>query len=272
VYVTVVDVQPLFDLASRLAAARTEHESIRAQAEASRAQLERSELLYKDDQNVSLKSLQDARAAARTDQARRHAAHTAQLILEADLRQQFGEALATAAAAPASGLFRQLARGAAALVRATLPAEAQLQAPARLAIDGPDGQRLPARLLSAAPQADAAIQGVSYLYLVERALPTGTHTTGHLATADKTAAGVLIPESALVWFSGQRWAYVRMAPDRFVRRLVPTGVPAPGGIIVAGGFRAGEPVVVRGAQLLLSEEQRPRGIATACKDPPECDD
>jgi hypothetical protein len=29
---------------------------------------------------------------------------------------------------------------------------------------------------------------------------------------------------------------------------------------------------MRGPQLLLSQELRPQGIATACKDPPECDD
>jgi len=41
---------------------------------------------------------------------------------------------------------------------------------------------------------------------------------------------------------------------------------------VTSGFRAGDDVVIRGAQLLLSEELRPQGITTQCKDPPECDD
>jgi hypothetical protein len=41
---------------------------------------------------------------------------------------------------------------------------------------------------------------------------------------------------------------------------------------VSSGLHAGDQVVIDGAQLLLSEELRPQGIATACKDPPECDD
>jgi multidrug efflux system membrane fusion protein len=271
-YATVIDLQPLFELGNRLAAARADRDSASAQTEASRAQYERAQGLYKDDRNVSLKSVQEARAVAQSDQAKLHAAETAQGGLEANLRQQFGEVLANASAAPASGLFRQLSNGLASVIRVTLPVDDNLAAPAHIVVDGPNGQRLSARKLSAAPQIDPAVQGSSYFYLAERALPVGARTTGHIALEGKSATGLLIPDSALVWYGGQRWAYVRTAPDRFTRRLVPSAFSTTDGIIAASGYRAGDKVAIRGAQLLLSEEQRPQGIATQCKDPPECDD
>jgi multidrug efflux system membrane fusion protein len=277
-YATFIDPQPLFDLGARLAAARADRDGIRAQAEASQAEAARMQALYDDDRNVSLKSVQGARAAARADQARLRAAETTQNGVATSLRQQFGAPLANAAAAPDGGLFRQLSDGLAAVVRVTLPAGDNTPAPPRIAIDAPDGHRIPARKLSAAPQIDPLIQGASDFYLAERALPAGSRAIAHMADPAPAGkgAGLLLPAGALIWYGGQRWAYVRTAADRFTRRpALPADAAAAAGdagIIVASGFRAGDEVVVRGAQLLLSEEQRPQGIATQCKDPPECDD
>jgi hypothetical protein len=96
--------------------------------------------------------------------------------------------------------------------------------------------------------------------------------TARLPASDNSPAGLLIPANAVVWYGGQPWAYVRTAPDRFTRRILPSASEVDHGFIVPGGFRADDEVVVRGAQLLLSEELQPRDIATQCKDPPECDD
>lgn len=269
-YATVVDMQPLFDLHHRLAAARADRESTRAQADASRAQYERSRMLFDDDRNVSQKSLQDALAAMQADQAKLRLATTAQHDLEASLRQQFGDGLADAAVANASGLFRRLSSGRVAVLRITLPVN--YRAPARITADGPDGQPVVARKLSASPQSDPEIQGNPYLYAAERALPVGARMTARLPAGDNSPAGLLIPANAVVWYGGQPWAYVRTAPDRFTRRILPSASEVDHGFIVPGGFHAGDEVVVRGAQLLLSEELQPRDIATQCKDPPECDD
>ena len=270
-YATVIDLQPLFDLRNRSAAARSDRESARAQAEASRAQYERNRVLYADDRNVSQKSLQDARAVNQTDQAKLQAAEAAQNGLDATLRQQFGVALASAAAAPDSNLVQQLLTGRAVVLRVTLPASHGASAPAHITVDGPDGQPIPARRLSASPQADPAVQGDPWLYAADRGLPVGTRTTAHVPSGDKSTTGLLIPESAVVWYGGQPWVYVRTAADRFTRRYVPSTSAVSHGFVVTSGFRAGDAVVLHGAQLLLSEELRPQGIATECKDPPECD-
>lgn len=271
-YATVVDLQPLFDLRNRLAAARADYDTLRVQAGNSRAQFERSRVLFEDDRNVSQKSLQDARAVMQADQAKLRSAEATQSGLNATLQQQFGTVLANAAMAPASDVFQRLLAGRAVVLRVTLPAGYSGAAPAHIAVDAPDGQSVVAQKLSASPQGDPAIQGNPYFYEAGRALPVGTHTVAHVPVSNRSAPAFVIPERAVVWFGGQPWVYVRTAPDRFTRRYVPASSPNDQGFVATGGFHAGDNVVMHGAQLLLSEERRPQGIATACKDPPECDD
>ena len=270
-YATVIDLQSLVDLRNRLAAARADRESARAQADASRAQYERNRVLFADDRNVSQKSLQDARAVMQTDQAKLQSTEAAQNGLDATLRQQFGDALASAARAPASDLFQRLLIGRAVVLRVTLPANYGAPAPEGITADGPDDRPVSAHKLSASPRSDPAVQGAPYFYATERALPVGTRTTAHVPLGEKSTAGLLIPESSVVWYGGQPWVYVRTATDRFTRSYVPSARAVDHGFIVTSGFHAGDEVVIRGAQLLLSEELRPQGITTQCKDPPECD-
>ncbi|MYN16786.1 metal transporter [Rugamonas sp. FT107W] len=273
-YASIIDLQPFFDLAQRLAAAQAEREIVSGQARTSQAQYERVQALYRDDRNMSEKSVQEAQTLALSDQARMRANDITRGALLASLRQQFGDVLAQAAAQPATALFRQLSSSKAVVARVTSATMDNVPFPERIALDTPEGRRVAARQLSPSPQADPALQGVSYLYLVERSIPTGTRTFAHVAAAASgpAVAGVAIPGNAIVWYGGQRWSYVRTAPDRYTRRPVSATDEYPDGVVVTKGFHAGEAVVIRGAQLLLSEEQRPQGIATQCKDPPECDD
>ena len=49
-------------------------------------------------------------------------------------------------------------------------------------------------------------------------------------------------------------AYVRTADDKVTRRPVEQATPTEAGWFVPAGFKAGEAIVVAGAQMLLSEE------------------
>jgi len=271
-YATVVDLQPLFDLRNRLASARADAESLATQAGNARAQYARSQTLFDDDRNISRKSLQDAQAAMQGDDARARSAHAIQEGLDAMLRQQFGDALANAATASTSALFERLLTGRAAVVRITLPTGEAGEAPQGAAIDGPDGQRIAVQRLSVSPSADPAVQGSAWLYVSARALPVGMRTTAHLPAAQTPAASIVIPARAVLWYGGQTWVYVKTAGDRFTRRFVSASNGDGQDLAVTEGFHAGDEVVTQGAQLLLSEELKPQGIATVCKDPPECDD
>lgn len=275
-YATVIDLQPLFDLRNRYAAARADRDSVRVHADASRLQYERTRILFQDDHNASEKSLQDAQVIMQSDQAKLQAAETMQNGLDAILRQQYGNALALAAVAAHSALSDRLLGGHAAIARVTLPRDSLASAPKEITIDGSDGQPNRAHKLSPSPLVDPAVQGNPYLYLVDNTLPIGMHTLAHVPLREIYAAGVSgfrIPEAAIVWYGGQSWAYVKTDLNHFTRRNVPNGPSTQRELFVTNGFSAGDKVVIGGAQLLLSEELRPQGIAAQqCKDPPECDD
>lgn len=271
VFATVIDLQPLFDLGNRLAAAQADRNAAQAQAEASQAQAARSQALYRDDANVSQKAVQDANAVAQADQAKLRAAQASVTGLQAVIREQFGEAVANAAQAPTSGLWRKLASGGASIVRVTFSGAAT-QVPEVVTLDLPSGGRSVTHKLSAAVPVDPMVQGAAYFYLAAPALAPGMRTVGHAVHGDKSIPGVLVPDSAVVWYGNERWSYVKSADVRFTRRLIGSALPQADGVLATSGLRPGDEVVTRGAELLLSEEQRPRGIATQCKDPPECDD
>lgn len=269
---TVIDLQPFFDLRNRLASARADVDSFAAQAASSRTQYQGSRTLYADDRNVSLKSLQAAQSAMQGDDAKLQSARITLNGLDGAMRQQFGDALANAAADPASKLFQRLQSGQAVVLRVTLPASFGMTPPEGIAVDTPDGRAMPAKLLSASPLADPVVQGSPWLYVADTALPANLHTSARVPTSSQAVSGLVIPEQAVVWYGGQTWAWVRTAQDRFTRRYVPAGNEGSHGFMVTSGFHAGDQIVTQGAQLLLSEELKPQGIATACKDPPECDD
>ncbi|MGN6315726.1 efflux RND transporter periplasmic adaptor subunit [Trinickia sp.] len=271
-YVTVIDPQPLFDLRVRLAGARADIAALSAQARNSSAQYQRSLGLYRDDRNVSLKALQDARAAMEADDAKVQAAQATLNGLTATARAQFGEALASAALAPESALLARLQAGRGAILRVVMPTTQGAVIPDHIAVRSSDQESIDADKLSPSPAADPAVPGVPWFYTTLRALPIGTRTSATVPTSPRRSAALLVPANAVVWYGGQTWAYVRVAPDRFARRAVVSTEESDAGFAVTSGFREGDSVVTHGAQLLLSEELKPQGIATACKDPPECDD
>jgi multidrug efflux pump subunit AcrA (membrane-fusion protein) len=73
--------------------------------------------------------------------------------------------------------------------------------------------------------------------------------------AEPTAA-VSVPESSLLYHDGRALVYVRLSPGRYERREVQVLGRQHGRWVLARGVEAGEPVVSRRAQVLLSEEFR----------------
>lgn len=270
-YGSVLDLQPLIDLQTRYRAAAADVASARASLDASSQEAERNRVLFQDHMNISQKTLQAAQAAWSADQAKLQSAEANLEGVRASAQQQFGPPLASLVAGKDTTLAGLL-DGRDMMLRIVLPIDSTTTAPDQITFDDGARGRVTARLVSASPQSDPIAEGPTFLYRAPACLSVGSKVIAFLPTGRQPTAGLVIPRTAVLWFGGQPWVYVQQGKDRFVRRLVDDQSPYDGGYFVNAGFEDGERVVTRGAQLLLSEEQRPPVTAVAaCKDP-ECDD
>lgn len=251
----VLPAQELIDLRNATVAARTQADKATAALEASRREYERVEALHNDEQNLSLKALEAAQAQWHADEAAARGAGEALDAVARGARQKWGGVLAAAVVGDAP-LFRRLAEQREVLLRVATPSGTGVtKAPATVRVAANDGSFRTASLVSASPQADPRIQGATFFYAAPAdSLLPGTTLTAYLPTGAEQA-GRIVPAAAVVWWQGKAWIYLRSAPDRFVRKELPNAMPIEQGWF-APGMPKGTELVVRGAQMLLSEELR----------------
>lgn len=255
-YGTVIDLHSLTDLRTRFNAALAEFEIARAAVNVSRQEYERTRTLYQDNQNMSLKALQKAEQAYLSDEAKLEAATLAIQDIKGSARQQFGDPLASWALARASPEFQKFLKREEVIVRITLSPGLKIAAPSRIRLVGNNNPPVIAYLVSASPQSDPVILGSAYFYRTSMLLAAGTRVTAHFPTSGQPKRGVFIPGVAIVWYAGQAWSYVQLDQERFERRAVSDEYPQDGGFFVTDGFKPRDRIVVKGAQLMLSEELR----------------
>ncbi len=256
-YGAVLDLTELADARGAVTTAAARVEKTRAALAASRAEFERVRALHADERNASDKALEDATARWRGDEADARAADAALAAQVAAALQRWGAVVSgwlERGSPELEALLAQRQR----LVQVTLPPGTLLRsAPATATVRAGGGTAVAARLVSPAPRTDPRIQGASFYYAAPAALGLlpGAGVEAFLP-AGPAVPGVTVPAAAVVWWQGRAWVYLEEAPGRFVRREVATDAPVPGGWFVTAGVTAGGRVVVRGAQMLLSEEGR----------------
>ena len=244
----VLDPIPLVDAVLARAAAR-------AAAEPARREVERVRALSRDAQNASQRDLEAAEAAWRKAQLEQDAA-------QARLIAGFGVELA--ARPDLEALVTSLASRRSALVRVELPAGIAVPGPpAALQLLAATGamREWVATLVGEAPTTDPQLQGRGWLALIAHEPPApGTALAGRLEVPELTRTGLRVPEEAVVRQDGGAFVYVERSHNVFERLSVTLERALPGAWLGAGAIAAGDAVVVRGAQELLSAE---RGAAHA---------
>ncbi len=256
-YGTVLDLRPLADLANSFAGAKADLQVAQARLAASKAGYERAKSLYKDARNVSAAQLQAAQAEFAADQAKSAAARTRLATLTTTATQAWGSVLGRAVADGAPLLARLLDRQDF-LVQLTAPPGVRFGAPPASAALERAGQP-PARLslVSPAPRTDPRIQGESFFYLAraQTGLKPGMDVVARLANGT-ALHGFAAPASAIVWFDGRAWIYLQTGAETFVRRPIAMDKRTADGDVFVGALPASAQAVVKGGQLLLSEELR----------------
>lgn len=250
----VLSAQPLVTARANYVTAQNNLEKAHASVDVAQQEYDRLRVLYQGQQNTSQKSLQAEQGILRSDEADLQAAEQNLTLQTAALRQSWGDVVAKWVSADAPSLDTVLDQSEF-LVQVTLPAGAASIFPATISLDIPGSSRVPAKLVSLFPQVDPRIQGVGLLYVTpwRVGLAPGLNLMAHFSIGSQKR-GVLIPQSAIVWWEGKAWAYLQTASDTFVQSEVPTDMPVPGGWFAAKGFTSDEKVVTTGAQQLLSAQ------------------
>lgn len=266
-YGSVVGIEPLTELRARYQAALADANVVRASLANSQQDYQRMQVLNKDNRNVSDRALQAAEATWKADQARLVAAETLASGIRDSMRQQWGDVLTGWATQPAGNeAFQRLLQYRDVLLRVTLPTDTVIPSQhSVLQVEpiGAQGQASQAQWISASPQTDTTVQGKTYFYRAPADnLRAGMRVTARFTGQGKSAAGVIVPHTAVVWYASQAWVYQQQGADKFVRCRINTDVEADdqsgaepvNGWFNTTGIKAGDVVVTRGAQLLLSEE------------------
>lgn len=260
VYGVVIDPRPLFELRARYRAVLADSRAHRGVVEASLDEYQRLNRLYADEHNVSERVLLAAKNKLESEQARLAALEQAASALKESLNVEWGEKLAALAAEASSKVFDSLSARREVLVRIALPESLSRDLSSTVlkirpagVVDAPAG----ARYLGPAPQSDPGLLGATHFFLAQGSqFRQGMRVAGLIDQEAQARDGVVVPHEAVVWHGGKAWCYVQAEPEEFVRREVAAAEEIPGGWFNTQGFEAGEKVVIRGAQLLLSEEQK----------------
>ena len=259
----VMDLQPLAELRGRYLAAVAEARALRAGVTVAESEFRRMEALYQDDRNVSEQALRAAESRYRGELARLAAAEQSAASLRDALRGQWGATIAGWATDADSRVLQSLMDQRAFLVQLVLPYNLprdRIQSGVSVAPAMARERQYAARYVAVSPLVDSALPGETYFYLVDGGgLRAGMRVTARISLGGARLTGVVVPASAVVWYAGKAWTYVRTDPETFARHEVSTAQELDGGWFNAtrdngAGLDAGDHVVVSGAQLLLSEE------------------
>jgi hypothetical protein len=257
-YGVVLRLTALADLRKSYVLAKAQAEDAIAKADVSKKEYERLKALNEDNKNVSDKDLQSSEANWHSAEINLRASQEVLPALKGTAQQEWGEVISRWLF-EGSPAFYRLIQQEDFLLQITLPLSAHVSpAPGTISVQTPDGALVSVRFVSPSPQTDPRIQGISFFYL---APARGTNLLPGMNVAASMPAGpqvsgFFIPESAIVWWQGKAWVYKQKGEEQFVRQRVTTKTPAKDGYFVMKGFKRGERIVVKEAQLLLSEEFR----------------
>lgn len=91
------------------------------------------------------------------------------------------------------------------------------------------------------------MQGESYFFQVNGdGLSMGMKVKAWISEPALGQSGIIVPESALVWYINQAYVYIKVSKNTFARRVIKDFSIAPEGYFVKDGIKAGEEVVTTG--------------------------
>jgi len=258
-YGSVVAIDQLLELRTRYLSALAEAEVLGATLSNSKNEYARLSALNEDNKNVSDKVVATAQANLKADEAKISAASNNAKNIANSMRQYWGDVLTKEATSQHSALLQNLIDYKEVLLQITLPFNApEPKAGSSINVSpiAANATTYHARYISRAPVSNATLQGKTYFYAAKAPDLRAGMQISTLDTQQKkgNAQGVIVPNSAVVWYGGKPWVYRKSGTDQFSRLPINADIETDHGWFYAGNLKPNDLVVTSGAQLLLSEE------------------
>jgi hypothetical protein len=255
----IADISPLLELRTRYRATLADYKIADAARALSLKNRDRLAQLSREA-IIATKELIHAESALTADETRTATTRQRLQELREEALHSWGPELFRLAIAEDSVLWEQLLKRQKVLLLIALPANATMPSGTRVIAVARNRDRANAtraELLAAAPNTDDFIQGETYFFtIVAQHLRTGMRVDAWIPVGTGPATGSFLPASAIIWYGGSPWVYVKTGADGFMRRPVNDYHEYGDSWFVRTGFEPGDEVATVGAQLLLSEEMR----------------
>lgn len=258
----VVAIDPLVDLRTQYFSAKNEAALFHANLENSRQEYQRLRALNQDNRNVADRLVLAAEAQYQSDLVKIKTAEARAENLREAMVQSWGKKLAQLATeVNPSKIMQDLLSRKKLLIQIALPFDSPQpneKTHWKLRPTTDTNEAIDASYLTESPITDATVQGKTYFLLASspdlRSSMRLRVSQAITNQPEQTENGVLIPQSAIVWHAGKAWVYQQTAKETFVRLPVSTDTPTDGGWYSKSNIQPGSRIVIKGAQLLLSEE------------------
>ncbi len=262
----VVDFQPLLGRRTDYHKAGSDLILAEESLQASARVYERLRVLHKERANVSLRQVEEARFRMTENKARK--VSTAQLMqnIRTETMQKWGKELSgwalgsKEAGSEQSSYFDRLLQKQDVLIMVTLPPDLTLPEETSFVFINTHPERSTSRkayLISPASHTNLLSQGVTYYFRTPAEnMRIGMHLSAWVIVSDEVETGVDVPLASVIWYGGQPWVYVQVEDDLYSRRPVADYRETDFGWFITDTFEQDEKIVIRGGQLLLSEELR----------------
>jgi len=252
----VLDLRPLVEARQRLLSLSAQLAGVQAQVLQRKRDLTRTQGMYDEGRNASLRELEAARAALATEEQREIALQAERRAVIDGVRIQWGDAIA-GRLGDSEGWVARAVSHQLELVQFAMPYGSAPQHQEWRVDVSSSGQTngVPAVLIGRATQSLTGLQGENWLLTTS---PTGAGAGTRvrvMSQQGKPQKGVLVPVTAMIRFAGKNWVYLQTDAQRFERHLLAVDRSVSDGFFT-DAFEVDASVVTSGAQLLLSEEFR----------------
>jgi hypothetical protein len=254
-----LNLQPILALRSRYLNTLTTHSSAMAKYKQTEQNINRQQDLFQHGIS-SKRSLQEQQAQWQSSKALVEAATFESNAIKDEANLLWGNALSNWIISKNSDALDGFLSHQQKLLQITLPTGKHLPDGLQtIYIDGTGDRRTAqkAQFISVATQTDNSAQGESYYFkTTHKKIIGGMQVTAWIPEQNSQASGVIIPTTALIWHMNQAFVYIKTTQEDFARVMIDNYSISAEGYFIPNALSADEELVIKGAQMLLSEELR----------------